>query len=86
MQRLADETPRVVVPGHGDVGGPQLFADTRDYPQLLRDETWVRRDSAMSEETIAPEVSALMIARHPEWAGQEWIQKGVGCLCAEHAT
>jgi glyoxylase-like metal-dependent hydrolase (beta-lactamase superfamily II) len=86
MQRLADESPRVVVPGHGDVGGPQLLADTRDYLQLLRDETWVRRDSAMSEETIAAEVSALMIARHPEWAGQEWIEKGVGCLCAEHAT
>jgi hypothetical protein len=40
----------------------------------------------MSEETIAAEVSALMIDRHPEWSGQEWIEKGVGCLCAEHAA
>jgi glyoxylase-like metal-dependent hydrolase (beta-lactamase superfamily II) len=84
MQRLAAETPRVVVPGHGDVDGPQLLADVRDYLQLLRDETWARRDSAMSEQTIVEEVSALMIARHPEWAGQEWIEKGVGCLCSEH--
>ncbi|MEV6151038.1 MBL fold metallo-hydrolase [Nonomuraea sp. NPDC052129] len=84
MDRLAAESPRVVVPGHGDVGGPQLLADVRDYLQLLRDETWVRRDSAMSEETIAEEVAALMIARHPEWDGQEWIEKGVGCLCSEH--
>ncbi|MGW4461605.1 hypothetical protein [Micromonospora sp. NPDC004704] len=30
------------------------------------------------------EVSALMLERHPEWAGREWIEKGVGCLCAEH--
>ncbi|MGP3924635.1 MBL fold metallo-hydrolase [Streptomyces sp. 8N616] len=85
MQRLVAESPRVVVPGHGEVGGPQLLADVRDYLQLLRDETWVRRNSAMSEETIAAEVSALMIERHPEWAGQDWIEKGVGCLCAEHA-
>jgi hypothetical protein len=76
MQRLAAESPQVVVPGHGDVGGPQLLADVRDYLQLLRDETWVRRDSATSQETIVTEVSALMIERHPDWSGQEWISAG----------
>ena len=84
MQRLAAEAPRVVVPGHGDLGGPQLLADIRDYLRLLRDETWARRDSAMSEETIVAEISALMIERHPDWAGREWIEKGVGGLCSEH--
>ncbi|NUK00450.1 MBL fold metallo-hydrolase [Streptomyces lunaelactis] len=84
MKRLAAEGARVVVPGHGEVGGPQLLADVRDYLELLRDETWVRRDSAVSEQTIVEEISALMIQRHPEWAGQEWIEKGVGCLCSEH--
>ncbi|MEV4459956.1 MBL fold metallo-hydrolase [Microbispora sp. NPDC004025] len=84
MRRLADASPRVVVPGHGDVGGPQLLADVRDYLELLRDETWARRDSAVGEQTIVEEVRALMIERHPEWAGREWIEKGVGCLCAEH--
>ncbi|MFC6884517.1 MULTISPECIES: MBL fold metallo-hydrolase [Actinomadura] len=84
MERLAAESPRVVVPGHGDVGGPRLLADVRDYLRLLRDETWIRRDSAADERTIVEEVSALMIQRHPEWAGREWIEKGVGCLCTEH--
>jgi glyoxylase-like metal-dependent hydrolase (beta-lactamase superfamily II) len=86
MQRLIAESPQVVVPGHGDVGGPQLLTDVGDYLQLLRDETWVRRDSAMSEQTIVDEVRALMIERHPDWSGQEWIEQGVGCLCAEHAA
>ncbi|MCX5240545.1 MBL fold metallo-hydrolase [Streptomyces prunicolor] len=84
MERLAGEGARVVVPGHGAVGGPELLADVRDYLRLLRDETWVRRDSAMSEETIVEEVRALMIERHPEWAERDWIEMGVGCLCAEH--
>jgi glyoxylase-like metal-dependent hydrolase (beta-lactamase superfamily II) len=84
MERLAGEGARVVVPGHGAVGGPKLLADVRDYLRLLRDETWVRRDSAMSEETIVEEVRAVMIQRHPEWTEQDWIDKGVGCLCAEH--
>jgi hypothetical protein len=39
----------------------------------------------MSEETITEEVRAVMIERHPQWAGREWIEKGVGCLCAEHS-
>ena len=84
MERLAGEGARVVVPGHGAVGGPELLADVRDYLRLLRDETWVRRDSAMSEETIVEEVRALMVERHPEWTERDWIDKGVGCLCAEH--
>jgi glyoxylase-like metal-dependent hydrolase (beta-lactamase superfamily II) len=84
MRRLVAAGPQVVVPGHGDVSGPGLLADVRDYLELLRDETWRRRDSAMGQETIVAEVRALMIERHPEWAGQDWIEKGVGCFCAEH--
>lgn len=84
MRRLIDERPRVVVPGHGDIGGLQLLADVRDYLEELRNETW-RRDSAVSGHTIAEEVRALMIERHPGWAGQEWIERGVGCLYSEHA-
>ena len=84
MEELREENPGTVVPGHGEAGGPGLLTDVRDYLRLLRDETWARRDSAMSEETIAEEVRAVMLARHPEWEGREWIEKGVGCLCAEH--
>jgi len=86
MQRLAAQNPQVVVPGHGDIGGPQLLTDISDYLELLRDETWIRRDSAMSQETIVEEVRALMIARHPDWAAREWIASGVGCFCSEHAA
>ena len=86
MRRLVATDPNVVVPGHGDISGPQVLADVRDYLELLRDETWVRRDSAMNEETIVAEVKALMIERHPEWAGQDWIEKGVDSFCAEHPS
>lgn len=86
MEHLITESPRVVVPGHNDINGPQLLSDVRDYLELLRDETWRRQDSAMSEDAIALEVTDLMIKRHPDWDGQEWIRPGVGCLCAEHTS
>lgn len=84
LKRLSAQHPRVVVPGHGGIGGTGLLADVRTYLELLRDETWRRRDSAMSEATIAEEVRQMMVERHPEWVGEEWIERGVGCLCAEH--
>jgi glyoxylase-like metal-dependent hydrolase (beta-lactamase superfamily II) len=86
MRRLVATDPEVVVPGHGDISGPQILADVRDYLELLRDETWVRRASAMNEETIVAEVKALMIERRPEWTGQDWIEKGVDSFCAEHPS
>jgi glyoxylase-like metal-dependent hydrolase (beta-lactamase superfamily II) len=84
LERLSAQTPRQVVPGHNDLGGPELLSDVHDYLELLRDETWRRQDSAMSEDTIAGEVAELMVKQHPSWEGQEWIRPGVGCLCAEH--
>ena len=86
MERLAAAHPQVVVPGHNDIDGPQLLTDVHDYLTLLRDETWRRQDSAMGEDTIAAEVADLMIERHPDWEGREWIRPGVGCLCAEHRS
>ena len=86
LDRLAAADPRVVVPGHGDIGGPRVLADVRDYLRELRDETWRRRDSAMGEDEIVAEVRALLTERHPEWVGRDWIERGVGCLCTEHAA
>ncbi|MFC4048156.1 MBL fold metallo-hydrolase [Actinomadura syzygii] len=85
MERLAADPPETVVPGHGDIGGADLLGDVRDYLRLLRDETWKRRDSAVSEETTAAEIKALMLELHPEWTGREWIENAVACLCAEHS-
>ncbi|MGN5381934.1 hypothetical protein ACQ4WX_47080 [Streptomyces lasalocidi] len=75
-----------MVPGHGEPGGQEVLTAVRDYLRELRDETWRRRDSAMGEGEIVAEVRALLVARHPEWACQEWIERGVGCLCAEHPS
>ncbi|HWD83163.1 MAG TPA: MBL fold metallo-hydrolase [Kribbella sp.] len=86
LERLSAEQPRIVVPGHGDIGDARLLAQVRDYLVELRDETWKRRDSAEPEEAIATEVRALMIERHPDWRLPEWIDRGVGCLCSEHPS
>ncbi|MEU4524849.1 MBL fold metallo-hydrolase [Amycolatopsis sp. NPDC024027] len=84
LDRLVSAGPRVVVPGHGDIGGLPVLIDVRDYLRELRDETWRRRDSAMDSEQLVAEVRAVLVERRPEWAGREWIEPGIGCLCAEY--
>jgi len=84
MAGLAASAPRIVVPGHGTVGGPEVVEGVLAYLRELRDETWTRRDSALSQDTIIEEVRAVLIERHPDWAGREWIETGVACLCSEH--
>jgi len=84
MERLVGERPRKVIPGHGAVGDAGLLATVHSYLRELRDETWLRRDTNVTEETTIEEVRAVMAERHPDWAGMEWIANGVSCLCAEH--
>ncbi|MET9226311.1 MBL fold metallo-hydrolase [Lentzea sp. NPDC003310] len=83
LDRLIAGGPRIVVPGHGSVGDVTVLHGVRDYLGELRDETWRRRDSAMAVAEIVAEVRAVLVERHPEWTGQEWIEPGVSCLCAE---
>ncbi|GHH30375.1 MBL fold metallo-hydrolase [Lentzea cavernae] len=83
MDGLIAAQPRIVVPGHGSVGDIAVLQGVRDYLGELRDETWRRRDSAMELDEIVAEVRAVLVERHPEWTGQEWIAPGVSCLCAE---
>src|SRR3954471_12115616 len=66
MERLVLEEPRIVVPGHGDVGGAGLLSGVRDYLRLLRDETWVRRAAGADEQRIADEVRAVLLAEYPQ--------------------
>jgi len=84
--RQADQiAPQDAVPGHNALGGNEILRDLLTYLEELRDETWVRRDSAMREADIIAEVSDVLIKRHPDWAGREWLAPGISCLCAEHA-
>ncbi|GAA1023997.1 MULTISPECIES: MBL fold metallo-hydrolase [Amycolatopsis] len=86
MRKLSAQRPEIVVPGHGDISGPELLDDLRAYLELLRDETWRRRDSEMAEAIVIAEVREELIKRHPEWEGREWIDTAVACLCAEHVS
>ncbi|GLY46693.1 MBL fold metallo-hydrolase [Lentzea sp. NBRC 102530] len=86
LDALIAGAPQIVVPGHGTVGDVGVLQGVQAYLHELRDETWRRRDSAMAVDEIEAEVRSVLLARHPEWTGQEWISPGVRCLCSDFSV
>jgi len=86
MDGLVESAPRVVVPGHGAISGPEVLGEVRDYIHELRDETWSRLDVGLPEEQLIEEVTEVLINRHPAWEGRNWIGTGIACLIAERSA
>jgi glyoxylase-like metal-dependent hydrolase (beta-lactamase superfamily II) len=76
LEELERLDPAIVVPGHGDVGGPELIATAREYLELLRDETARLADEGATEDDLAAELDRSLRALHPDWAQPEWIAFG----------
>lgn len=83
MESLIAAGDTLVIPGHGRVSDDALLRDVLTYLEFLRDQVWSRHAAGMSEDQIADEVQAAARKLHPEWVGEEWIEKGARCLCAE---
>lgn len=82
LGRLEALQPDVVVPGHGEVGGPNLIGQVRAYLEDVRERVSVASDGRSSEEVKAalePEIRAA----YPTWDAPEWIGFAVECFYAE---
>jgi glyoxylase-like metal-dependent hydrolase (beta-lactamase superfamily II) len=69
--------PRNVVPGHGDVGGPEILAGVRDYIVSVRAQVADALAEGKSESTMTDEIRDKMLAAHPDWHFPEWIDFAV---------
>ncbi len=77
LRQLEALEPQIVVPGHGDVGGPEVISEAREYITLLRDETRRLKTEGVSVDAAVEELDAAMQTLHPDWVQPEWIGFGV---------
>jgi glyoxylase-like metal-dependent hydrolase (beta-lactamase superfamily II) len=78
VTRLEQLNPDIVVPGHGNIGGPERLADYRAYLELARRRVnELRAAGELSEAEIADQVSAEVVGLHPDWKSQIWARKAV---------
>ena len=66
LDRLEALGPRVVVPGHGEVGGPELIETLRAYLVEVRDAVAARVEQGQDVETMAAELGRIR-ARYESW-------------------
>jgi glyoxylase-like metal-dependent hydrolase (beta-lactamase superfamily II) len=76
LEELERLEPSLVVPGHGEIGGPEIVATAREYLQQLRGQTQQLARDGASEDEAAAELDRSMRALHPDWAQPEWIEFG----------
>jgi len=74
FQRLA---PEVVVPGHGQVGGPELISAQRGYFELAKRRVQELRATGLRESEIVDRVGTELVDLHPDWANRDWARKTV---------
>jgi glyoxylase-like metal-dependent hydrolase (beta-lactamase superfamily II) len=80
LDRLEELGPEVVVPGHGEVTGPELIGQVRSYLQDVR--ARVRASSGTLEEVKAA-LEPQILSDYPGWDAPEWIGFAVECFFAE---
>lgn len=80
LDRLEELEPDVVVPGHGEVTGPELIGRVRSYLQDVR--ARVRAASGTLEEVKAA-LEPQILSEYPGWDAPEWIGFAVECFYAE---
>lgn len=65
--------PRVIVPGHGAVGGVEISVAAREVLEEIREEAVGLRGEGLDIDEVAAVVEARIVGRYPEWDNREWV-------------
>jgi len=73
LSELEGMNPAIVIPGHGDIGGPEILKAVRTYMIDLSGRVAERRKAGKDAESIVAELAPVIRAEHPDWDAPEWI-------------
>jgi glyoxylase-like metal-dependent hydrolase (beta-lactamase superfamily II) len=85
LDRLDELEPRVVVGGHGAVGGGELIAALREYLVTTRDRVAALDAEGRGLPEIEETLETELAERQAGWENQEWIRSAVDSFHAELA-
>jgi len=81
LNRLEALEPEIVVPGHGEISGPELIAGYRGYFEHARSRVnALRADGELGEAEIAEQVTGELLDMYPDWRNRNWAAKAVSDL------
>jgi glyoxylase-like metal-dependent hydrolase (beta-lactamase superfamily II) len=77
--------PRIVVPGHGEIGDAAILADVRDYIADVAARVKQAVAAGKSDDAMIAELGPAIKARHPDWHFPEWIDFAIRYFSAQQA-
>ena len=82
LGRLEALGPEIVVPGHGEVGGPELIRDVRSYLEDIRSRVQDAAGDGRSLDEIKATLEPQIRADYASWDAVEWIDFAIACFHA----
>jgi glyoxylase-like metal-dependent hydrolase (beta-lactamase superfamily II) len=73
LMELESWKPKIVVPGHGNIGGVEILTAVRDYMADLRTRVAAARKAGKDADAVVAELSPKIRSEHPDWDSPEWI-------------
>jgi glyoxylase-like metal-dependent hydrolase (beta-lactamase superfamily II) len=85
LERLEALDPTIVVPGHGEVAGPELITAAREYLELVRDRTADAVSEGLDADAAVAELEDGIRSTYPSWDAPEWIGFAIRAFHARRA-
>jgi glyoxylase-like metal-dependent hydrolase (beta-lactamase superfamily II) len=83
LAALEAAKPRVVVPGHGSVGGVEILSAVRGYMVDLAPRVAAEVKSGKGADEIVATLGPKVRAEHPDWEAPEWIDFAIRYFAAK---
>jgi glyoxylase-like metal-dependent hydrolase (beta-lactamase superfamily II) len=77
LERLAKLNPAIVVPGHGEVGGPGLITAMHEYLVFVRDRVQQMKSQASSMTDVEKRLEPEVRAKYKDWDNPNWIKNAI---------
>ena len=65
--------PRIVVPGHGEIGDGAILVTVRRYLEQIAARVTALSDDGMAVDAMVDLITSEMTAAHPDWDAPEWV-------------
>jgi glyoxylase-like metal-dependent hydrolase (beta-lactamase superfamily II) len=77
LERMEKLNPKVVVPGHGEVGDASLITRMREYLVFLRDQVQEMKTQGSSMEDVEKKLEPEVRAKYKDWDNPNWIKNAI---------
>lgn len=83
LATLERSAPKIVVPGHGSVGGTEILSTVRHYMLDLGKRVAAEVKAGSDADTIVNTLGPKIRAEHPDWEAPEWIDFAIRYYAAK---